>query len=425
MSTHHLPALILALIGAALLLRWIIGDRSRGRRRCPRCWYDMAGIDATTCPECGRTARSERALFRTRRRPRWLLAGIAIVSLTAYTATTAQARRNENWTRYVPTTLFLATDRTVTQGAPLYRRLSSHTMWDWQARIAFRRQLPPNVRQHRYQPHITYPAVWPAGMPVPLVYNQWQDSFPLAFIGRTRTVLRDPRTGVDLARRQFSESNEPHLPPPMWRGSMWMSQRFGPQNVAPALAAGTRTFDLHVELTTHWKGSGLVIQRTRITYPIQTVSRIEDLCAPVEHAELTDHLRQAMRVGPVWMQGNLNGPPRGYLGLTAGFGRPLPQFDDVAIGVRIEFLRNNEVVGTARYLVPTDNANVFLNRPQQGLDIEGDWRAILDATLDPQDWTVRVTSDLDAVFSDITLKPRYWRGQFTVPLTDVARPIYQ
>lgn len=44
------------LTGAGLLmLLWaLFRDRSRGRRRCPRCWYDMAGVPGLQCPECGR-----------------------------------------------------------------------------------------------------------------------------------------------------------------------------------------------------------------------------------------------------------------------------------------------------------------------------------------------------------------------------------
>ncbi len=59
--------------GGLVLTGWaLFWDRARGRRRCPKCWYDLAatpaGAAGTTCPECGRTARSERELARTRRR---------------------------------------------------------------------------------------------------------------------------------------------------------------------------------------------------------------------------------------------------------------------------------------------------------------------------------------------------------------------
>lgn len=74
-------------IGAVLLAAALFKDRSRGRRRCPRCWYDMGGVPSLTCPECGRDAKVERRLFRTRRR--WRRAVIAALVVLAGWAATA------------------------------------------------------------------------------------------------------------------------------------------------------------------------------------------------------------------------------------------------------------------------------------------------------------------------------------------------
>lgn len=70
-----------ALALAALLVGgWaFLWDRSRGRRRCPRCWYDMAATPGLRCPECGREAISERALSRTRRRYRTAAAALVLL----------------------------------------------------------------------------------------------------------------------------------------------------------------------------------------------------------------------------------------------------------------------------------------------------------------------------------------------------------
>lgn len=70
----------LVLFGLILLVWAGVGDRARGRLRCPRCWYDMQGMsDAPRCPECGREIRSPRQLRRARR-ARWpvALAGVLI-----------------------------------------------------------------------------------------------------------------------------------------------------------------------------------------------------------------------------------------------------------------------------------------------------------------------------------------------------------
>jgi hypothetical protein len=56
---------------AMMLAIWMaVGDRARGRLRCPRCWYNMEGIDAPHCPECGKQIVSQRQL-RKARRARW------------------------------------------------------------------------------------------------------------------------------------------------------------------------------------------------------------------------------------------------------------------------------------------------------------------------------------------------------------------
>ena len=45
----------------------LFGDRSKGRPRCPRCWYDMTGAKACVCSECGHDAIYERRLYKNRR----------------------------------------------------------------------------------------------------------------------------------------------------------------------------------------------------------------------------------------------------------------------------------------------------------------------------------------------------------------------
>src|SRR6185436_16171664 len=87
-------AIALALVALGLCLWALLWDRSRGRRRCPRCWYDMSGAparadtpgaptDPLTCPECGRQIKHERRLLRTRRRWGWAAASILLLLAAA------------------------------------------------------------------------------------------------------------------------------------------------------------------------------------------------------------------------------------------------------------------------------------------------------------------------------------------------------
>ncbi|MBX9736938.1 MAG: hypothetical protein K2X32_08425 [Phycisphaerales bacterium] len=69
---------------AGMLLWWaLLSDWWQGgakKRRCPKCAYDMSGTSGLKCPECGRVAKSERQLHRSRRR--WRLALVALAALT-------------------------------------------------------------------------------------------------------------------------------------------------------------------------------------------------------------------------------------------------------------------------------------------------------------------------------------------------------
>lgn len=69
--------------GAIMLLLAMFWDRPRGRLRCPRCWYDMAGAKDLKCPECGHVAKSEPALRRIHRRYGWAILGLILLSAPA------------------------------------------------------------------------------------------------------------------------------------------------------------------------------------------------------------------------------------------------------------------------------------------------------------------------------------------------------
>jgi hypothetical protein len=69
----------LTILSLIVLARALFRDRAKGRRRCPSCWYDMTGVQGLRCPECGRQARKERHLLRTRRR--WGRAALASLTL--------------------------------------------------------------------------------------------------------------------------------------------------------------------------------------------------------------------------------------------------------------------------------------------------------------------------------------------------------
>lgn len=78
-----------ALVAIGLIVYALFGDRARGRKRCPGCWYDLtahaSGTYPVRCPECGRESKRERDLGRNRVRFGYIGAAMAIL-VVAYVA---------------------------------------------------------------------------------------------------------------------------------------------------------------------------------------------------------------------------------------------------------------------------------------------------------------------------------------------------
>ena len=78
-SPVGIVSLLLTASGVLWIIRSVVGDRARGRVRCPKCWYDMSEVPTMMCPECGHESKSRSQHTRTKR-PRWAFM-IAILSL--------------------------------------------------------------------------------------------------------------------------------------------------------------------------------------------------------------------------------------------------------------------------------------------------------------------------------------------------------
>lgn len=125
-------------VAGLLLLTWaLFWDRPRGRRRCPRCSYDMSETRGLTCPECGRNAKHERTLHRTRRNWKAAAGALVLIAVGLATAIVPYAR-SPQWHRFAPTTLLIA-EALPSNGDPapavegeLALRLQNTIIWEWQ-----------------------------------------------------------------------------------------------------------------------------------------------------------------------------------------------------------------------------------------------------------------------------------------------------
>jgi hypothetical protein len=152
-TAWHTLGFLLAAAGLLVLLRGFVHDRSRGRRRCPRCWYSMDGVPESespagtvfVCPECGHGARSLKALHKTRRRVRMLpLTGLLF--LMGYSLWCVPRVKDEGSRGFIPTAALIAAvpypeldylaprpEWYFAMQRVLRKRTETHGVWGWQA----------------------------------------------------------------------------------------------------------------------------------------------------------------------------------------------------------------------------------------------------------------------------------------------------
>lgn len=88
-------------VGVLCVLAWFARRSRKGSRLCPTCDYDLSVTPGLTCPECGMTARNERALQRRRRKRLWGRLGLALVLIGAGMLVFNPGRR-EGWASSLP-----------------------------------------------------------------------------------------------------------------------------------------------------------------------------------------------------------------------------------------------------------------------------------------------------------------------------------
>ena len=132
---------LVGLGGLALGLWAMFGDRSRGRRRCPRCWYDMSATSHRRCSECGHEVRKESAFFRTRRRWRRIALGLVLI-LTGLATFFGHEVYDKGWVRATPTVVyivFLPHLGSQTTFKELLDRVSDGQLDQWEYRLLVHR----------------------------------------------------------------------------------------------------------------------------------------------------------------------------------------------------------------------------------------------------------------------------------------------
>lgn len=431
-------------LGVIVAVHALLGDWFRSRRhgrprRCRRCWYDMTGAAGLTCPECGKTARSEAGLLRTRRRWWTGLFGIILTAL-GLVGVMNQRISTIDWISRAPSFVLVrlledpsrpvsnftynargnpvraASTRTARQQAiydELLRRYPVQRLSVGDRAVLAKKQfdgLPPFDVHTRAQ--------WPVGVPVRVTVT-----------GRFGGLMpRELRATPDIPSGQtvVAYDGGVELTASKWSPDYWDARppcEPGQQCIGTPPAGTTE-----VIFRTNICEGGEMIWQGEVAQKIVVSGTINDILRPVETravlALVTTAANGSLRLSPDASQIVINRP----------FG---PALDNVTMGVVVEFLQGETVAASAVFLwrnVPATAESRQLNQVRRTMTrssgeyvdrtmecwatLSGDVEAVRAANPADRTWRVRVRGDGATTLEDYDATA-YWSGTFDVPLETV------
>jgi hypothetical protein len=389
---------VLACAGVWLGWRALLHDRARGRKRCPKCWYDLTALtgldepeaparesspapnapsELPRCPECGHVARKMKHLSRTRRHWKLALLALVLMMLSVGSGVTPKVRR-DGWASLIPLRAF-----------PLLRHLLKPDQFA---------RLEPGYQQR--------------------VLALGPDA-ALDAVARDHSLLR--------TRVRWPKDLHPAVATQSWLGAMFLicdgelaahrpartrdadSFRFSWNDGQDAYVSDTPGFYVVYFNRTSPRANQRFI-------PFDRSCTLEELITPV--SGMDDTVRQALR--PVIIAGK-RGPHNALIEpVSWKFEQCLyvaeiadPDLAGVTLGMRCEVLDNDKPVAHARWWQRRGAIAI------QGAEIKisGDLTAPLADPTNPR-YTVRFTGDGEMALRDFDAT-KYWKGSFTIPFAEL------
>ncbi len=416
----YTTAAILGIVGTLLLIKWLIGDRSKGRRRCPKCWYDMSATPGMTCSECGHTPRRESRLFRTRRHSLRLILSV-LAAIAAWASLRTPAATHHSWPAYIPTTaLLLLVDPTTKEfssglfaptrptrapnaataappppnmTAELARRFATGPMWHWQWRSISLRLIPTesdlsSALSLRVYPSLSEPYC------LGLARSFHRDPSRQSLVGLlNRRVIARPRVPE---AREYRLLDVGHWTlPPSFVASHSMA--------SPDRAAPTVTFDIFIQEQPRWFSRPVIIERATRTFPSAT-SPLAPILAPTSDPKLSRAIADYtfFRILPP-------APESGAPPIILIHPHTCPDLADVAVEMDLTLLRAGQVIAAGRALRHHDNRCTLAWTSHD---------AQAAFALDDPGLVLRVTGNTE-VSVCVCRFQRAWVGSFEVPFASL------
>lgn len=389
---------------ACLMLYWsLFHDRSRGRPRCPCCWYSMEGASGLTCPECGATARSTRMFLKTRRRWRWALVSLVLLS-TVSISIKRLVNRYGVW-NLMPT--FVVVEMMPPAGIKPEPFPQSHPV-----ELAFWRRHKAGALSSRHLDrycrragYVEFPERWPRGVPLTVRSTLSYTQFDLVLL------LRDPNTpGPPLYKMHPLAMVE------QWNGLPYFERTY--QQIGTVDAGGVASLDLELARTTGFAvANSATIWRGTIKQRIELVDTVDEIMTPVSGSEIDAAVSKAIKLRvSIGMFGSDPESDEGVL-LTvfSGLDRTLdPRLSDVAIGFEVALLREGEVVAVVPF-----SADLFENESEPEWYRET-WLTLRSTLISEPEvlhgsrqWSLQVRGVPELAVTAWNY-PSYWAGEFEI-----------
>lgn len=444
---HWLTLIGIIAIGAALIYgAWwgLFSDRARGRRRCPKCWYDLAYSPGMMCAECGFVGTHESQFRRTRRR--YGVATASILACVVLAAVVNDRVGQQGFTSMLPTRMLLwllpfsGTSASSPYGELMSRQLTAEqkaaliqrcAAGDWRCRpvsdgwirkygdlIASQRRgflgdgalesplwrVPPRL-------DVTTRDTWPLDTPI-AVSVQLRDWWPWGMecriratpkvAGQAEETLTFYRTGDDRYQRPPYALYLPPLQPGVEQ--VTIDFEIDRRRMANARRSGRSSQAADAE----WEP----VAKQSITLATRAQGTLQQMAQPVNDPALLPIMTQVFQNGAVrWSTGA--SPVRFYINVPATHG---DIFNDTAIGVKAELMCDGQVARRLHlwWLAGSDPSGKL--ERHYGFEVDYEDVALLK-TLNADDgrWNMRVRGDAGLALRAGTAK-RYWAGELVLPL---------
>jgi hypothetical protein len=374
----------------------------------------MNGAPSLACPECGRDARQERRLYRTRRR--WRGAGPAIALLAGAVSlwVWAQVRRDgvEWLVARAPTAVVIAMlpEADETMRKPRLRwgmnvweeemkvRTQAGRLRDWHWRWALER-----TRVFRSR------AVWHEGEPVRMgIWPPWWISGSIVATPRLKDLQEVRRISGLSFSGTFSE----------YRMARERFQRLG------ELAAGEHVLEFDVTIQAKRENMFEAISDPGISgrpedsqwrgvfrMPVRIVTAEKVIIEPERGEALDAAAREAIKLRAFSETG-------GNAGVSIHIDRTgVPLLEEIALGCIIEVVHEGEVVEAIRFGREHEGAYGRAGMSYMNLATSTAMSARSAEELRSGGWALRVRGDAKASLREFD-RERYWAGEFEIPLAE-------